>query len=55
MAGKEGINKHVKDFKFMSDTWCHGCEYHITTFFAVVALTQIKIENGEPMPLPYIF
>ena len=33
----------------MSDNWRHGWEAHIPTFYAVVALTQIRLENGEPM------
>ena len=54
MARHELINKRVKDFKSMSNTWRHGWEAHIPTFYAVVALTQIKLENGPPMPDPYI-
>ena len=54
MARHEHINKRVKDFKCMSDTWRHGWESHIPTFYAVIALTQIRLENGEPMPEPYI-
>ena len=54
MAMHEHINNRVKDFKSRSDTWRHGLEAHIPTFYAVIALTQIKLENGEPMPDPYI-
>ena len=50
----EQINKRVKDFKSMSNIWRHGWEAHIPTFYAVISLAQIKLENGEPMPDPYI-
>ena len=55
MGRYEGINKHVKDFKCMSDTWRHGWESHVSTFYAVINLTQIKLENGEPMPPAYMY
>ena len=54
MARHEHINKRVKDFMSMSDTWRHGWEAHIPTFYAVIALTQINLENGEPMPDTFI-
>ena len=55
MGRHEGINKPVKDFKCMSDTWSHGWESHANTFDTVIYLTQIKLENGEPMPPAYMF
>jgi len=53
MARHEHINKRIKDFSCMSGVWRHGWQSHVLMFYAVVALTQIKIENGEPMPGPY--
>ena len=54
MAIHEHINKRIKDFKCMSDTWRYGPELHVKAFYAVVSLTQIKLQYGEPMPEPYI-
>ena len=54
MARHECINKRIKVFKFMSDTWRHGWESHIPTFYAIVALTQINLENCKPIPPPYV-
>ena len=55
MTRQECVNKRVKDWHFMSATWRHGWESHIRTFYAVIALTQIKLENGEPLPKPFIY
>jgi hypothetical protein len=54
MARHEHINKRIKDFTLMSRVWRHGWQSHILAFYAVVSLTQIKLENGEPMPKPYV-
>ena len=53
MARHEGINKRLKDFKCLRSIWRHGWKMHIRAFYAVVTLTQIKFENGDPMPPPY--
>ena len=53
MARHEGINKRLKDFKCLGSIWRHGWKMHIRAFYAVVTLTQIKFENGDPMPPPY--
>ena len=45
MGRHEGINKRVKDFKCMSDTWRHGWESHVSTLYTVIHLTKIKLEN----------
>ena len=55
MARHEGVNKRVKDWRCMSSIWLHGWKAHVPTFYAIIALTQIKIENGEPLPAPYIY
>ena len=55
MARLEGIDKRIKDFKCMSDTWRHGWESHIITFYAVVALTQINLEKVNPCHLLLFF
>ena len=54
MARHQHINKRMKDFKSVSDTWRHGWEAHISTFYAVIALTKINLGNGEPITNPYI-
>ena len=55
MVRYEGVNKRVKYWHCMSVTWRHGWESHIRTFYAVIALTQMKLENGEPLPKPFIY
>ena len=55
MGRHEGINKLVKDFKCMSDTWRHGWESHVSAFYAVINLAQIKLKNGEPMPPSFMY
>ena len=54
MARHKVINKRMKDFMSMNSVWRHGWQSHISAFYAVVGLTQIKIEYGEPMPAPYV-
>ena len=54
MARHEHINKRIKDFISMSGVWIHGWQSHILAFYVVVSLTQIKIENDEPMPESYV-
>ena len=53
MARHELINKRIKEFSCMNSTWRHGWKSHILAFYAVVSLTQIRIQNGEPMPPPF--
>ena len=38
----------------MSGVWRHGWQSHILAFYAVISLTQFKLENEEPMPEPYV-
>ena len=53
MTRHEHVNKRIKDFMSMKSTWRHGWKSHVLAFYAVVTLTQIRIENGEPLPMPY--
>ena len=53
MATHEHVNKRVKYCACMSMVWRHGWKMHILAFYAVVSLTQINIENGEPMSPSY--
>ena len=55
MARHEGVNKRIKDWRCMNSIWRHGWKAHVPTFYAIVALTQLKFENGEPLPAPYIY
>ena len=54
MARHENINKRIKDFKCMRGIWRHGEDEHVKSFYAVVTLVQLKIENGNPIPPPYV-
>ena len=50
MARHEGINKSLKDFRCLGGVWKHGWKAHVKMIYAVVNLTQLKLEHGEPMP-----
>ena len=55
MARHEGVNKRVKDWRCMSSIWRQGRKAHVPTFYVIISLTQINMENGEPLPGPYIY
>ena len=46
----EKVNKRFKHWGCMLQRFRHGPELHAECFYAVAALTQLAIENGEPMP-----
>lgn len=46
----EKVNKRIKHWGCMLQRFRHGPELHGDCFHAVAALTQLAIENGEPMP-----
>lgn len=47
-------NKRLKQWKILRDRYRHDICEHQTVFGAIVALTQISIENGEPLfPVEY--
>lgn len=48
-ARHETVNKRLKDFAILSQTYRHNLEDHAFIFRAVVVLTQLGIESGEPL------
>ena len=53
LARHETVNKRFKDFKILGETFRHAngdpLGSHRVYFFAIVVLTQVKIEMGEPL------
>jgi len=45
----ETVNKWIKDFGILSQVYRHNLIDHCHVFRAVVVLTQLAIENGEPL------
>ena len=48
-ARHETVNKRLKQFAALSNVWRHNISKHSTAFHAVALVTQISIENGEPL------
>ena len=54
LARHETVNRRVKQFSCMSQTFRHSLYLHPRFFHAVINLTQLMIENGEPLyPVEY--
>lgn len=49
MARHETVNKRLKQFKILHETYRHHLSKHPIVFHAVANLTQIMIQNGEPL------
>ena len=49
LARHETVNKRVKQFYSMKNVFRHVLTLHPSFFRAVVNLTQIMIDNGEPL------
>ena len=49
MARHEHVNSRFKYYECMNTRFRHGWEKHNNCFEAIVKLTQIKIENGQPL------
>lgn len=49
MARHETVNKRIKQFRVLKDTFRNSLEKHPMVFHAVVNLTELMIENGEPL------
>jgi len=50
----ETVNKRLKQFKCLKADFHHGVLHHQICFFAVAVLTQLAIEDGEPLfPVKY--
>jgi hypothetical protein len=49
MARHETMNKRFKKFRVLSGTFRHDLEFHQICFYAVAAITQMKIQHDEPL------
>ncbi len=49
LARHETVNRRIKQFRCMSSKFRHALDLHPRFFHAVVNLTQLMIENGEPL------
>ncbi len=49
LARHETVNRRIKQFFCMQHRFRHALFLHPTFFHAVVNLTQLMIENGEPL------
>ena len=49
MARHETVNRRFKQFSVLSGKFRHDLSLHPASFHAVVRVTQIMIENGEPL------
>jgi len=49
LSRHEPVNRGIKQFRCMNHVFRHALNLHPTFFHAVVNLTQIMIENGEPL------
>lgn len=49
MSRHETVNKRIRQFKILKDTFRHSIIKHTIVFNSVVNLTQLMIENGEPL------
>ena len=48
-ARHETVHRRIRDFGMMQNRWRHGMERHSSAFRAAVVITQLHIENGEPL------
>ena len=46
---QETANKRFKSFEILNSTFRHDISLHSNIFRAVVVLTQLQIEDGEPL------
>ena len=46
---QETINKRVKQWAILSDMYRHDITQHGYIFRAIAVITQLAIENGEPL------
>lgn len=49
MARHETVNKRIRQFFVLKYTFRHNLKKHPIVFHAVLNLTQLMIENGEPL------
>ena len=46
---QETINKRFKQWEILRATFCHDLLHHRDVFVATVCITQVAIENEEPL------
>jgi hypothetical protein len=46
---QETVNKRLKQFKVLDDIFHHDVEFHGACFRACAVLTQLSINNGNPL------
>jgi len=49
LARHETVNGRIKNFRCFQNTFRHSLYLHPRFFHAAVNLTQLMIENGEPL------
>lgn len=49
MSRHETINKRIRHFKVLKETFRHDLDLHPIIFHAVVNLVQLQIQDGEPL------
>lgn len=49
MSRHETVNKRIRHFKILRDVFRHKLHTHPLVFHSVVNLTQLMIEDGEPL------
>lgn len=48
-ARHETVNRRMKVFQVLNENFRQGIEFHNTCFDAVLVLTQLNMQNGEPL------
>lgn len=49
MSRHETVNRRMKQFQALKQVFRHNITKHPMVFYAVANLTQLMIENGEPL------
>lgn len=49
MARHETVNRRIKQFRALGQKFRHDRQKHPMVFHAVINLTQLMLENGEPL------
>lgn len=49
MSRHETLNKRIRQFNILKDTFRHNLDLHPIVFHAVLNITQLQIQNGEPL------
>ncbi len=49
MSRHETVNKRMKQFNILSNTFRHNIKKHQDCFAAVINITELALENGEPL------